>query len=113
MPGPKDKPLVWLRGEVKTPPFGQAARIETGTLLRRLQRGELISLPHSRPMPSIGRRCHELRITDADVIWRIVYRIDPDAIIIGEVFKKKTQETPKSVIDTCKARFQQYDKLTQ
>lgn len=64
-------------------------------------------------MPSIGKRCHELRSTDADVIWRNVYRIDPDAIIIGKVFKKKTQETPKSVIATCKARFQQYDKLTQ
>lgn len=63
-------------------------------------------------MPSIGRRCHELRITDANVIWRIIYRIDPDAIIIGEVFKKKTQATPKAVIVTCQARFHQYDSLT-
>ena len=36
----EDKPLVWLRGEVKTPPFGFGARIEAGVLLRRLQRGE-------------------------------------------------------------------------
>jgi len=33
---PKDKPLVWLYGEVKTPPFSRAARIEAGFLLRRL-----------------------------------------------------------------------------
>jgi hypothetical protein len=59
-----DKPIVWLKGEVKTPPFSRDARIEAGTLLRRLQRGEMIGLPHNRPMPGIGRRCHELRITD-------------------------------------------------
>ncbi|MCB1086410.1 MAG: type II toxin-antitoxin system RelE/ParE family toxin [Verrucomicrobiae bacterium] len=108
-----DKPLVWLRTEVKTPPFGEEARIEAGTLLRRLQRGEMIGLPHSRPMPSIGTRCHELRINDKSATWRIVYRLDSDAVIIGEVFSKKTTATPKHVIETCRARFQQYDNATQ
>lgn len=73
-----DKPLVWLHGEVKTPPLSRLARVEAGVLLRRLQRGETVGLPASRPMPGIGRRCHELRITDADRIWRIVYRLDAD-----------------------------------
>jgi len=54
-----DKPLVWLHGEVRTPPLSTAARVETGVLLRRLQRGEMIGLPHSRPMPLIGARCHD------------------------------------------------------
>ncbi|HZX13591.1 MAG TPA: type II toxin-antitoxin system RelE/ParE family toxin, partial [Thermodesulfobacteriota bacterium] len=76
----KDKPLVWLHGEVKTPPFSTAARVEAGILLRRLQKGEQLSLPNSRPMPSIAPRCHELRINDENTIWRIVYGIDPDAI---------------------------------
>ena len=35
-----DKPLVWLKGQIKTPPFSPEARIEAGMLLRRLQRGE-------------------------------------------------------------------------
>jgi len=35
-----DKPLAWLRGEVKSPPFSQKARLEAGLLLRLLQRGE-------------------------------------------------------------------------
>jgi phage-related protein len=105
----EDKPLVWLRGEIKTPPFSPAARIEAGVLLRRLQRGEQLSIPHSRPMSSIGPRCHELRINDADATWRIIYRINADAIIIGEVFSKKTGKTPKAVIDTCKRRFRNYD----
>jgi phage-related protein len=84
-----NKLLVWLRGEVKTPPFSKAARVEAGFLLRRMQAGEKLSLPWSRPMPSIGTRCHELRITDKETIWRIVYRLDLDAILIVEVFQKK------------------------
>lgn len=107
----QDKPLVWLKGEVKTPPFGKEARIEAGCLLRDLQTGIKLSLPHSRPMSPIGRRCHELRITDTNEIWRIIYRLDPDAIIIASVFKKKTRETPKRVIDDCKKRLQKYDEI--
>lgn len=105
------KPLVWLRGEVKTPPFSKEARTEAGCLLRDLQEGIKLSLPHSRPMPSIGRRCHELRITDKNSIWRIIYRIDLDAIIIADVFQKKTQQTPKGVIDDSKRRLGMYDKI--
>jgi len=51
---PKGKPLVWLHGELKTPPLGKEAPLEAGFLLRRLQRGELLSMPQSRPLPSIG-----------------------------------------------------------
>ena len=65
--GPKDRPLVWLHGEVKTPPFSREARIEAGYLLRWLQRGEKLTLPQSRPMPRVGARCHELRVVDVDV----------------------------------------------
>ena len=104
-----DKPLVWLEGEVKTPPFSEAARLEAGYLLRRLQQGERLSMPNSRPMPSVGRRCHELRINDVGQTWRIIYRTDTDAIVILEVFSKKTNQTPKNVIDACKRRIKDYD----
>ncbi|HEX8139774.1 MAG TPA: type II toxin-antitoxin system RelE/ParE family toxin [Pyrinomonadaceae bacterium] len=109
---PLDKPLVWLRGEVKTPPFSLEARLEAGVLLRRLQRGETLSLPHSRPMPGISPRCHELRIVDKNKTWRIIYRVDRDAIIIVDVFQKTTQQTPKRVIDDCLRRLRQYDALS-
>jgi len=108
-----DKPLLWLRGEVRTPPLSPAARLEAGVLLRRLQRGESLGLPHSRPLPTIGRRCHELRIVDAEVTWRIVYRIDADAIVIADVFAKKTRATPKAVIAACRARLARYDALAK
>ena len=106
-----DKPLVWLYSEIKSPPFSSDARIEAGCLLRRLQRGESLSMPHSRPMPAIGRGCHELRIVDEDQVWRIVYRIDPDAIVIAEVFGKKTRSTPTAVIERSKRRLRRYDEV--
>ncbi|MGA2623860.1 MAG: type II toxin-antitoxin system RelE/ParE family toxin [Bacteroidota bacterium] len=105
-----EKPLVWLHGEVKTPPLSSAARIETGYLLRQLQMGPKLSMSHSRPMPSIGVRCHELRINDENKTWRIVYRIDPDAIVILEVFEKKSNETPTNVAENCRRRIRLYEK---
>lgn len=107
---PRHKPLAWLHGEVKTPPFSKLARLEAGFLLRRLQRGESLAMPQSRPMPSIGARCHELRINDADSTWRVIYRIDADAIVILDVFAKKTSTTPKAVIDTCRKRLKEYNR---
>jgi len=106
-----DKPLIGLEGEIKTPPMSAAARLEAGYLLRLLQMGERLSMPHSRPMPVIGRRCHELRINDRDRTWRIIHRIDDDAIVILEVFGKTSKSTPRTVIKTCKARLRRYDDL--
>lgn len=106
---PKHKPLAIIHGVIKTPPMSRSARIEAGYLLRLLQRGDSVGMPHSRPMPAIGVRCHELRVIDENKVWRIVYRIDSDAVVIPEVFEKKTQKTPKRVISVCKRRLKEYD----
>ena len=108
-----DKPLVWLHGEVKSPPFSAKARVEAGILLRRLQRGEHLAMPHSRPMPVVASRCHELRIPDETANWRIVYRVDSDAIIIADVFRKTTQATPQPVIERAQRRLRAYDQVAQ
>jgi phage-related protein len=102
---------VAARG-IKTPPLSSEARIEAGLLLGRLQRGERLEMPHSRPMPVIGARCHELRIMDGELAWRIVYRLDPDAVVICELFSKKTQTTPANVIASCRRRLAAYDAAT-
>lgn len=112
-PEEDDKPLVWLHGEIRTPPFSTSARIEAGVLLRRLQRGEMLSMPHMRPMPSLGPRCYELRIPDEDNSFRIFLRIDPDAIPILDVDEKKSRKTPKETIDVCQLRLRRYDKAVQ
>lgn len=105
-----EKVLVWLNSEVKTPPFSENARIEAGHYLRLLQQGHLLSMPYSRPMPSVGAGCHELRINDAEnnIQWRLMYFIDEDAIVILDVFQKRTQTTPQPVLDTCRQRLARY-----
>jgi len=60
-------------------------------------------------MPSIAPRCHELRIVDRDVAWRIVYRTDDDAVVIVEVFRKTTARTSKQFIEVCRKRLGDYD----
>jgi phage-related protein len=100
---PNDKPLAWLHGEIKTPPLSEEARLEAGYLLRLLQRGESIGMPHSKPMPTIGPRCHELRIQDKQ----------QNAIVLADVFSKKTGKTPKSTIELCRKRLKDYDNETE
>jgi len=94
----KDKPLAWLHGEIKTPPLGKEARLEAWFLLRRLQRGELLSMPQSRPIQSIGARCHELRINDASGTWRIMYRIDKDAIVDSRYSPRRPGRRPRPLL---------------
>ena len=108
---PNHKKLAWLSSMLTTPPLSQEARVEAGFLLRKIQSGENIGMPHSRPMPSIGKSCHELRITDKNSIWRIFYRIDSDFIIIPHWTVKKTQKTSKVDISLCQLRLNQYDSI--
>jgi len=102
-----------MHAEVKSPPFSTEARLEAGFLLRRLQKGQSLEMPHSRPMPAIGERCHELRIVDVDTTWRIIYRVDPDAIVIADVFSKKSRTTPQAVVARSKRRLRGYDDAWQ
>ena len=106
------KSLMVLQGEIKTPPMSEEARREAGFLLRRLQQGENLALPHSRPMPVVGPRCHELRVNDVNKTWRVIYRIDDDAILVIEVFEKKTRATPPRIIANCKRRLRLYEDPT-
>jgi len=54
---------------------------------------------------------HELRINDEAGTFRIIYRADTDAVVILEVWKKKTEQTPQSIIETCRRRLREYDQL--
>lgn len=110
---PHDKPVVWLSGEVRTPPFSAEARIEAGFLLRRLQRGETLGMPQSRPMPAVGAGCHELRIVDGTVSWRLMYHVAPSAIVMLAVFPKKTAATPAPVLAECRRRLAVFQRLVR
>lgn len=105
------KPLVWLQGEIKTPPFTAEGRQEAGMLLRLLQEGERLGMPQAEALPDVGSRCGALRIRDAEHNWRIMYRIDSDAIVILEVYSKKTRKIPDEVMERCSKRLKQYDEV--
>lgn len=107
------KPLARLGDWIKTPPLSKDARVEVGSLLTRVQDGEVLGMPHSRPMPSIGPRCHELRITDENRIWRIIYRVDPEWIVVADVFSKTTMKTTAQDIERSRSRLKQYDKVVK
>ena len=78
-------------------------------LLRRLQQGEQLGMPQAERLPDVGKRCGALRVRDAEHNWRIMYRIDADAILILEVYAKKTQKIPDEVIQRCQERLKRYD----
>jgi Phage derived protein Gp49-like (DUF891) len=79
---------------VKSPPFSEAARKEAGAFLRRVQQGRSLPFPLSRPMPSIGPNCHELRITDEDAERRIIYAIQPGDLRAGRVPEGDAKNSP-------------------
>lgn len=107
------RPLVWLHGEIKTPPFTAEGRQEAGMLLRLMQQGEHLGMPQAEPLPNVGKRCGALRVRDAQHNWRIMYRADADAILVLEVYAKKTRKIPDEVIERCQDRLKRYDEAAK
>jgi phage-related protein len=110
---PASKQVRWLHGEIKTPPFTAEGRQEAGMLLRLLQHGEKLGMPQAEPLPDVGQRCGALRVRDAEHNWRIMYRIDADAILILEVYAKKTPKIPDEIIERCQGRLKRYDETVK
>jgi phage-related protein len=88
---------------------GEKGRRNLGAANRVFQEGGQLSMPVSRPMPSIGARCHELRVADDGRRWRLIYRIDVDAILAVDLFRKTTQKTPRQALERCRKRLRDYD----
>lgn len=82
-------------------------------LLRLLQNGQRLGMPQAEPLPKAGPRCGALRVRDAQHNWRIMYRIDTDAVLILEVYPKKTRKIPGEVIGRCRQRLKQYDEVVK
>jgi phage-related protein len=91
---------------------------EMARFLERLgtaQRGDVLSMPESRPMPSIGPRCHELRVADVEQKreWRVMYYVGRHAIAILDVLQKSTRATPAHVIAGCRRRVTEFRKVDE
>jgi len=86
--------------------FPEEIRIDLADAFARLQEGHMLSMPLSRPMPSIGRGVHELRIRDRSGIYRTVYYLAGAGMIyVLHAFKKKTRETSWQNLEIAKKRL--------
>jgi phage-related protein len=84
----------------------EEVRSDLADAIARLERGQTLSMPLSRPMPSIGPAMHELRLKDRSGIYRIIYWLKGDGTIyLIHAFKKKTSKTPPQNIEMAKNRL--------
>jgi phage-related protein len=86
----------------------EEVRKDLADLIARLEEGHMLSMPISRPMPSIGKRVHELRLKDKSGVYRVIYvLIEKGRVGLLHAFKKTTQETPKLSIELAKKRLKE------
>jgi len=94
------------RKELKALP--EPVRGDLADALAKLDAGMMLSMPLSRPMPSIGPRVHELRFRDRSGIYRVVYFIAVTRNIhLLCAFKKATQKTEQRYIELAKHRLRE------
>ena len=88
--------------------FPKEARFRLGRGLFRLQMGEKISMPNSRPMPSVAAGVSELRVRGEDGIFRVFYfAASPEGVLVFHAFVKKTQRTPPLEIELARKRLKE------
>lgn len=86
--------------------FPVTVREDLADALAKLDEGINLSMPLSRPMPSIGKGVHELRLKDRSGIYRVVDFIRKQSeILLIHAFQKKSQQTPKENIELAKQRL--------
>ncbi len=83
----------------------ERSRGDLADALARLDAGLPLSMPLSRPMPSIGRGAHELRLRDRNGEWRVVYVVrSAGEVVVVLAFKKTSRKTPERMIDLARSR---------
>lgn len=88
--------------------FPEDIREELADILARLDAGLMLSMPISRPMPSVGLGVHELRLKDRSGIYRMIYVLERQGDIwLVHGFKKKTQQTPQQNIELAKKQMKE------
>jgi phage-related protein len=88
--------------------FPGDVREDLADTLARLQEGHSLSLPLSRPMPSIGRGVHELRFRDRSGVYRVIYYLaGAGSIWLLYAFQKKTQKTSSHDIEVAQKRLRE------
>lgn len=88
--------------------FPLAVREDLADALARLDEGHTLSMPLSRPMPSIGRGVHELRFRDRSGIFRVIYVLmGGGEVVLLHAFMKKSSQTPHQNIELAQRRLKE------
>ncbi|MFI5057032.1 MAG: type II toxin-antitoxin system RelE/ParE family toxin [Candidatus Acidiferrales bacterium] len=88
--------------------FPYEVRRALGKAIFDLQQGEILPMPLSRPMPSVGAGAAEIRIADRTGIYRAFYYVrSARRILVFHAFVKKSQATPKHEMDLGKKRLKE------
>jgi phage-related protein len=88
--------------------FPKDVRVRLGKGLFRLQMGELVGMPDSRPMPGVAPGVFELRVGSADGAFRaFYYTASSRGVLVFHAFVKKTQRTPPLEIELARKRLKE------
>ena len=86
----------------------ESIRGDLADALARLDAGLHLSMPLSRPMPSIGRGVHELRLKDRSGGYRVIYALlHAGTVHVLHAFKKTTESTAKKNLDIARRRLKE------
>lgn len=82
------------------------AKKELGSVLTLLQKGETVGMPDVRPMPSVAKGVAEIRVSEGGGAYRAFFVVVIDSgVLVFHGFKKKSQKTPQTEIETGRARL--------
>lgn len=96
------KALEFIRGQ------SVELRRKIGEALRDIQKGIVLTMPLSRPIPSVAAGVCELRVKDASMAVRVFYFVKlAEAVVVFHGFQKKTQKTPNREIKVGRKRLQE------
>ena len=88
--------------------FPKEVRRELGKAVFDLQMGAVLTMPLSRPMPSVAPGVEELRFRDRAGIYRAFYYArSPRGILVFHAFAKKSRSTPKRELALGAKRLQE------
>ena len=88
--------------------FPDEIREDLADALAKLDVGLRLAMPLSRPMPSIGKGVHELRLKDRSGAYRVIYAfVTPGAVHVLHAFKKTSQASPQRQLELARRRLKE------
>ena len=108
-----DKPLVWMHGKVKSPPFSAAGPHRGRNVAGTAPGGS--DLGFCRTRARCGRPSNAATSADSGYERAVAdrLRLDADAVIIVEVFSRKTPATPQACWPSAHAVSERHDRATR